>query len=269
MKENKGYRIMQLFVPVGIYFVGMNLTMLVLMQLLGNSSQEYMMRQTVASAVTVFLLFPIYQRDPLCYQSWNTWKDAWRRQKGREKYKNLFLVFAVALFSSVAWNNILSLSGLVERSASYKQVAEAFFGGRLFWEIVGSGIAAPILEELLYRGILYKRLKNWYSRSVGMILSALIFAAMHMNLVQFLYAFVMGMILVLCMEKVQHLYGAIFGHMVANLFAICRTEFSWFSWIETDLRKYWIETILFTVLAVISVHILTKKIKNEAGNFEI
>lgn len=259
MQNIKGYRLMQIVIPVGMYFVVMNLTMLVLMQFCGDSSQEYMMRQTIASAVTIFVLFPMYQKDPLCFQSWNTLRDAWKRQTGGEKYKNLFLILAVALFSSVAWNNWLCLSGLVEQSALYQQVANAFFGGRLFWKVVGSGIAAPILEELLYRGILYNRLKNWYSKQIGMILSALIFAAMHMNWVQFLYAFVMGIVLALCMERVQHLYGAVLGHMAANLLAICRTEFSWFSWMETEQNVYLIGTILLTLLAAASVWLLLKK----------
>ena len=46
----------------------------------------------------------------------------------------------------------------------------------------------------------------------------------HLNLVQFIYACGMGIVLACCMEVTGHVYGAILAHMAANLIAVLRTE---------------------------------------------
>ena len=59
----------------------------------------------------------------------------------------------------------------------------------------------------------------------AVLLSSLIFAIMHFNIVQFIYAFCVGIVLALLMEHTGHLAAAILAHMAANLFAVLRTEY--------------------------------------------
>ena len=44
---------------------------------------------------------------------------------------------------------------------------------------------------------------------------------MHVNLVQFLYAAVIGLFLAFVLEKTGKLSMAVFGHIAANLAAVC------------------------------------------------
>ena len=67
---------------------------------------------------------------------------------------------------------------------------------------------------------------------------------MHVNLVQFLYAAVIGLLLAFVLEKTGKLSMAVFGHIAANLAAVLRTETGWldFSFYPT------VKGILFTVV---------------------
>ena len=51
------------------------------------------------------------------------------------------------------------------------------------------GIMGPILEEYLFRGIVYNELKTFESKKNATILASLIFALVHTNYINMIYAF--------------------------------------------------------------------------------
>ena len=53
---------------------------------------------------------------------------------------------------------------------------------------------------------------------------ALIFAALHFNMVQFVYAFLLGVVFALFVEKTGKLYPAVIAYVIANGIAVIRTE---------------------------------------------
>lgn len=59
-------------------------------------------------------------------------------------------------------------------------------------------IVAPIYEEIIYRGIILKGLSIKYNDNLAVIVSALLFAVMHMNLHQGINAFFLDLYSVIC-----------------------------------------------------------------------
>ncbi len=57
-----------------------------------------------------------------------------------------------------------------------------------------SAIAAPLVEELIYRGFVLSTLKK-YGKLYAIVISALLFGIMHGNLPQAVYAFIVGLLL--------------------------------------------------------------------------
>ncbi len=57
-----------------------------------------------------------------------------------------------------------------------------------------------------------------------LFLSALLFGLIHFNIVQFVYAFLLGLVLAAFMYKSGHVYAAMIGHITANAFAVIRTR---------------------------------------------
>ena len=107
-------------------------------------------------------------------------------------------------------------------------------------------------EEKTQQG--QKRERN--SRILAMVISALLFGVLHMNLVQFIYAGVLGVLLAWLMEKSGHFYGAFLAHMGANLMAVLRVETKIFSWMETPKPAFYGATVGLAVLAVVLIVVI-------------
>ncbi len=138
--------------------------------------------------------------------------------------KSLALVGLLGMTAAVSVNAIVSISGIAYFSPKYQQVSQIIYSGGLFMEIVSAVIAAPILEELLFRGMIYKRLRDFCSAKLAIIISAAFFGLFHGNLVQFVYAFIIGLMLAYVYEKMKTIWAPIVFHMGANLLSVLITE---------------------------------------------
>ena len=77
-------------------------------------------------------------------------------------------------------------------------------------------VAAPILEETLFRGILLRALLKKFNPYKAILLSALAFGIFHMNPWQFLYATVLGLFLGYMYWKTKSLFYPILIHFLLN-----------------------------------------------------
>lgn len=92
------------------------------------------------------------------------------------------------------------------------QIADMPFRFLLF----SIGIFGPFCEELACRGIYYRGYARSGSGFKAMLLSALLFALVHMNVNQAMYAFVMGLMAVLLVEAAGSLWASMIYHMLIN-----------------------------------------------------
>lgn len=139
--------------------------------------------------------------------------------------KRLWVVFVLGMSAAVSVNVIVSLSQIARFSPKYQQVSEVIYSGGLFMEIVSAVIAAPILEELFFRGMIYKRLRDMINVKAAVVISAMFFGAFHGNLVQFVYAFIIGLMLAYVYEKFKTIWAPVIFHVGANLISVLITEF--------------------------------------------
>ena len=99
---------------------------------------------------------------------------------------------------------------------SYSETSEVLWNKDLQWlSFLSVVIVAPICEELMFRGLIYQGLRGlgvWKAA----VLSALMFALLHLNINQFAYAFVLGIILSLCVEITGSLYSSMILHFLIN-----------------------------------------------------
>lgn len=80
-------------------------------------------------------------------------------------------------------------------------------------------VAAPILEELIFRGIILEGFLKRYSPTKAIIWSSVLFGLAHMNPWQFISAFAMGILLGWVYHRTQSLWPCIFIHFVNNFLA--------------------------------------------------
>ena len=99
-------------------------------------------------------------------------------------------------------------------------VNEYINSGSLFLTIQAAVIFAPIIEELLFRGIIFNRINSKWNIWVAILISALIFGFIHFNLLQGLNAFIIGLALAYVYAKTRSLWICIFTHSFNNLLSI-------------------------------------------------
>ncbi len=123
----------------------------------------------------------------------------------------------IAFASSVGLNILLILTGFVGKSESYKQVAEKQYGVAFGVGFFIYGVISPIVEEIVFRGLIFNKMKKYYPMWISVIVSALLFGAWHGNLVQALYGTCMGILLAYTYEKFKDFKIPCMFHAVANI----------------------------------------------------
>ncbi len=78
-------------------------------------------------------------------------------------------------------------------------------------------IIAPVIEEILMRGFVLDGLKHTYGTSAALLLSSLLFAILHFNMVQTLSALVCGILLGCLYLKTNAIFCCIIAHAGYNL----------------------------------------------------
>jgi len=90
-------------------------------------------------------------------------------------------------------------------------------GGSSLELILIAVVAAPLIEEILFRGIVFRSIRKVIPGWVPIILSAAMFGAYHMNMVQAVYATFMGIVAAIIYEKTNNLMYPILVHAANNL----------------------------------------------------
>ena len=113
-------------------------------------------------------------------------------------------------------------------------------------------------EELLYRGVVERRLSLLCGSAPAIVLSAVTFGVMHWNVVQFLYAGILGLLLAWLLERTGFLYAPVLAHIGANVMAVVRSETGWLDFAYQPTAAGVAVTVLLFAVAAFAV-LLVKK----------
>jgi len=126
-------------------------------------------------------------------------------------------LFPVVIISTLALVVILSqVSELIPMPPAVKKFFENAFQ-KDFFSIVMITIAAPVLEEILCRGIVLKGLLQNYSPYKAILISAIFFGALHLNPWQAAPAFLGGLFLGWTYYKTQSVIPGMVIHAIVNI----------------------------------------------------
>ena len=110
--------------------------------------------------------------------------------------------------------SFINVTGIL---GTYSQVAAELSAGGLVLTAVKSVILAPLTEELIFRGITFYRGRIYFGFWPAAVVSSVLFAVYHMNLMQGVYAFLYGILLCLVYACFENLWATIAMHAAANL----------------------------------------------------
>ena len=102
---------------------------------------------------------------------------------------------------------------------AYSQLVETVGIGETTWiSLLATVILAPISEELLFRGLTLRFLRSAGVKfAAANVIQALFFGILHMNLVQGIYAFAVGLVLGYVAGKCRTVFLPILLHLCFNI----------------------------------------------------
>ncbi len=164
----------------------------------------------ILTVVTVFLVFLFRKRKPVQELSLRTFSG-----------KAVFPVVLMGLSFNVLTGVFLSLLPIPEDLyAAYDSASSSVMGDNFAMMFVGTVLVAPVVEEVIFRGLAYTRMKQGMPAAVAMVLSALLFGAAHGQLLWMLYTAVFGMVLAWVLERTGSLFPCILLHAGYNLCSV-------------------------------------------------
>ena len=138
-------------------------------------------------------------------------------------FKKWFYIPAVCIFGAAASHGLSILISLVNIDGligSYEESSAALYAAGILLVVIRTVILAPIVEELIFRGLIFNRIKGYLGFWAAAVISAAIFGIYHLNLAQGIYAFIFGILFCLIYRRFESLWSCIFMHAAANLLSV-------------------------------------------------
>lgn len=139
----------------------------------------------------------------------------------------LFLMLLPGVWiAALAWTNVLSALesfGLIENFEPQALVTLFQDGGdplAIGLLVIAAVVLAPIVEEIIFRGCIYRFFKSQTTLLPAQIVSGILFSMMHWNLLSFIPLVLVGIFLARVYEKTGSILVAIWFHAFFNAFSL-------------------------------------------------
>lgn len=131
-----------------------------------------------------------------------------------KKFWQILCVFMTAQFVFSLFASLMEF-GLNVIGYSAKESIEAATGGsQTISMFLYASFVAPVMEELVYRGLIFRALRK-YGKMFAIVTSAILFGVMHANLPQMAFAMAVGFVLAYVTEEYS-IKWAIVLHIINN-----------------------------------------------------
>ena len=207
---------------------------------------------------------------------WLFRRDEWKRKElglrnrlmtaSKFGIKRMIMVAVFFILLGTFLNQLISWSQISTLFSGYDTVAQVLFDKKtMILAYISVGILAPAAEELAFRGLVYRRVRDYMDVKWAITISSLLFGLYHGNVVQFIYAALLGVALAAVYERYKTLWAPVLAHMAVNGFS-CITEFAGVPLMPESIKGLMIvfamEIILISVLGVCILRKWKPKKKN-------
>ena len=179
----------------------------------------------------------------------------------RISFRGFVLLVPLGICMCLGITKLVTIFPIDNIIGSYEKVVDSYNQSSVAFRALVLCILVPIAEELVYRGMFYKRLKDYFETTIAAYMAAIVFGVVHMNLVQGLYAFFCALILIYVYEKYKTIIAPIFLHMAVNTMALVSGEFAVFDKInDTFIAKLFFMLLeLAGIVALLHIIWIKKK----------
>ena len=139
-------------------------------------------------------------------------------RRGQIKAMDFIMAIVGGAGVSIALNIVIALTNMAGKDTAFVEVSDLITSNPLIVTIICAGILIPIVEEILFRGLIFNRIKHQYNFLAGLLISSLLFGIYHGNIVQGIYATLLGIFLGFAYHKTKSILIPVFIHMGGNTF---------------------------------------------------
>lgn len=141
------------------------------------------------------------------------------------KRTNIALPFIVSLLTFVTFFCSLNFINMITHFLSQGLVAPASSVplanfGQFLLSVLFFAVVPAVVEELLFRGLIFNGLKNSFNAKVAVILSSIIFTLIHFSIFQTVYQLILGVVLSLILLFTNSLLLTMLMHFLNNFLIV-------------------------------------------------
>lgn len=182
-------------------------------------------------------------------------------KKQSASFKEMVQLYILALSGMYSVNLIFTLVMQLFTEGNSNVIGETISQMSIFQTALLVVIFAPIIEELIFRKLLYQLVAPFGAKTY-IFTSAMIFGLFHMNLSQSLYAFWLGLIFAGLFYKTGNILYPILLHMVINFTGSIVPLLLGENSTASIIFSVWL--LIVIVLGLIFCFLFRKKIKKQA-----
>ncbi len=192
------------------------LSMILLIQIVGSAVIYYFVPEANAvlslSASILLQVLSYYFAIYLFYWRTGNYINGARRPAVALRYLVLLAVAIAAFASKTLVPIVEQLPQSEDAIAAFEELASVPFLAVLMIVVI-----APVFEEIIFRDIIFKGLKNRYNQPLAIVVSSLLFGAFHLNYQQFVAATILGAVCALIYSITDSVRYTIIFHAMYNL----------------------------------------------------
>lgn len=239
-KDSLGYKIWTIIYPVIIHYMALSVCSVL-------TADTGVLATALAGFVTLPIFLTLFYKD-------KKELNFTLKSDNIKPYDILFVIVA-GIAACLGLNFLIALIQLNMPSNDYDAIAETIFSSHLVFQLIGVGIIAPITEELIFRGLIFNRLKRFIKTTPAIAVSALIFGIYHWNMTQGIYAFILGLILAFLYEKYGMIIVPVLFHITANITSLIVRQMN----LKIDVMMLTISTILCLTVLIVILNLVNRK----------
>lgn len=149
------------------------------------------------------------------------WTDfGWQVVSLKKILTKVLGLYAITWVINISYALVLFNYGLTPPSTDvYSKLLGQTTWYTLILNLLLAGVLAPLVEETLFRGIVFGGLQAYFGKWTAAVISAVIFSGLHLQAYGFFPRFILGIALVYLYNKFRSLYPSVALHSLNNIVA--------------------------------------------------
>ncbi len=180
--------------------------------ILGQSSETNIMLaiSAISAALSFIWCTVLYVR--------SSWREEHVDYKNIFSVKNISTVFCIGSGCCILLTFLLSIltSLFPDMFKNYTELMSNFENGNLALTLLYAVFIGPVSEEMIFRGAIFDRVYTAFPFWKANVIQAALFGIYHMNIIQGLYAFCLGIVLGLIVKTTGSILCSMLTHIIFN-----------------------------------------------------